>query len=142
MPLEISREIQLSEWLAWKNRIEKLEQYNFIPVQYVNLLRKLFDSPEIIGYDSQKGQIRPGKNGQFDVYKRFKEFRKVIRMYLADLYPDDIRKENLKEIVRTCGLNPDDPHELAQFLLLFPVFPKETEEQEKQLMEFLANSLN
>lgn len=95
-----------------------------------------------VGYDF--GQLRPGKNGQWDLYHWLTDpeigCNKNEALIASGLSATEVAEEERREKLRDCCVNPDNPMEVAQFERIQWMSPVELDAEIVRLEKLLAVS--
>jgi hypothetical protein len=140
MSTAVTREEQAEVWSWWECHIESLQKKGGVTPNGLEALRIRVADPDQIGYG--QGQIRPGKLGQWDVFYELEMWGipRAERLLLAGLSNLEVRAEEEKEELRSYGIDPDNPDEVAEHQCLKNMTPQELDTEIQRLESLLCSS--
>lgn len=120
----------------WRDHLEALQNKDLLKPRVVSFVGSATQADNI-GYEP--GQIRPGKLGQWDLYDLLREFgcSEEECLLASGLTAGEVAAEERREELRRCGVNPDDPQDVAEFERMEAMSPEEINTEVARLEKLL-----
>jgi len=121
----------------WRKQLDALQDKGLVKPAVISFVSGATQAHNI-GYDS--GEIRPGKMGQWDIYGLLQEFgcSEEERLLTSGLTAEEVAREEEREELRSHGVDPNNPMEVAQIERLKSMAPDELDSEIARLEGLLG----
>lgn len=132
----VTRKEQEESARFWHNHLRALEQKELVSLRVLSYA-SFAQNPENIGYEQH--QLRPGKNGQWDMYDKFmaEGFTEGERVFVSGLATGEITDSNRRIELEQRGVDPDNPREVARVAMFDAMAPEDLDAEIDRLAEEL-----